>query len=116
MKKFLLNEADRRELAAMLSQQKSAPPPHPNATPQKVVYEEGDSYWALPPCETGLPAAEMIDGKLVTIGIQCCLYRHSWLTEEMEPMLDQAGLPIRVTVFNYYQTPEIRLVQVYKHS
>ena len=116
MKKFLLNEADRRELAAMLSQQKSAPPPHPNATPQKVVHEEGDSYWALPPCETGLPAAEMIDGKLVTIGIQCCLYRHSWLTEQMEPMLDQAGLPVRVTVFNYYQTPEIRLVQVYKHK
>ncbi len=116
MKKYLLSEADRNELAALLSKQRSAPPPHPNATPQKPVYEEGDSYWALPPCETGLPAAEMIDGKLVTIGIQCCLYRHSWLNDEMEPLLDQAGLPVRVTVFNYYQTPEIRLVQVYKHK
>jgi len=116
MKKFLLSESDRRELAAILSQQRSAPPPHPNATPQKPVYEEGDSYWALPPCETGLPAAEMIDGKLKTIGVQCCAFRHVWGQDEMQPMLDVAGNPVRITVFNYYTRPENGLIQVYKHK
>lgn len=117
MKKYLLSEADRNAIADLMSKAQSAPPrPLIADTRQKPNWQEGDSYWVLPPCETGLPAAEIVGGKLVTVGVECCLYRHVWALDELEPIHDTLGNPIRITVFNYYTRQENGLVQVYKHK
>lgn len=117
MKKYLLSEADRNAIADLMSKAQSAPPrPLIADTRQKPNWQEGDSYWVLPPCETGLPAAEIVGGKLITVGVECCLYRHVWALDELEPIHDTLGNPIRITVFNYYTRQENGLVQVYKHK
>jgi hypothetical protein len=122
MKKYLLSDADRQELARILSKERSAPPPNPIQERAKFQPQEGDTYYALPPCETGIPAADWHTGAPVAIGIQCCLFRRTPFTvfdadkqqHELEQMFDAVGHPVRVTVFNYTPTDVIQHVPVHK--
>jgi hypothetical protein len=125
MKKYLLNEADRREIAALLSRQYSAPPPNPIKESQKVVHEEGDSYWALPTCEVGYPRVKFVDDASGGVRTQsslpayCCLYRvgKTKTAQEfslVEPVLDINGSPVRVLVHNLYTWAENGLRQIWQ--
>ena len=116
MKKFLLSEGDRNELRRLLSAARSAPAPTVLRDVSRKTFFEGDTYWALPPCETGLPAAEFVGDKWTSYGIKCCLFKKDSFTNKMEPLLDVVGNPIRAEVWNHYGTSEMGLVQVHKHK
>jgi len=116
MKKFLLSEGDRNELRRLLSAARSAPAPTVLRDVSRKTFFEGDTYWALPPCETGLPAAEFVGDQWTSYGIKCCLFKKDAFTNKMEPLLDAVGNPIRVEVWNHYGTSEMNLVQVHKHK
>lgn len=124
MKKYLLNEADRREIAALLSRQYSAPPPNPIKESQKVVHEEGDSYWALPTCEVGIQAGKqerLPDGSLSvsTMPSYCCLWRSTKQQNLiggsiLEPVLDINGVPVRVPVSDYHSRNQNDITQIWQ--
>ena len=116
MKKFLLNENDRKELIALLDKSRKAPPPYIAPRSAPVAPREADSYWALPPCEQGLPAATYESGQLKSIGINCCLFKHNFETQKMDQMLDAQGLPERVVVYNYFPRPENGLTQIHQQK
>jgi hypothetical protein len=111
MKKYLLSEADRRELVRVLERERSSPPVNQIRERAQFKVQEGDTYWALPPCETGLPGKDRITGE--AIGIQCCLFTRDRETDELRQLFDNVGHPQRVTVFNFYTWPENNLVQIY---
>ena len=116
MKKFLLSEGDRNELRRLLSAARSAPAPTVLRDVSRKTFFEGDTYWALPPCETGLPAAEFVGDQWTSYGIKCCLFKKDAFTNKMEPLLDAVDNPIRAEVWNHYGTSEMGLVQVHKHK
>ncbi len=57
-KHFTLSAADRRALSRLLQSQQAKQPRNLVSQTNYELPDTHDSYWALPPCETGLPAAQ----------------------------------------------------------
>lgn len=113
-KSYVLSEADRRLLETALREQRSAPPrPAIVKTPAKE-FESADSWWALPPCETGLPRSWIIDGKLNYGVAICCIYKMNSMTEELELVLDTQNAPLRLNINNAYPNVINGLVRIHQ--
>ena len=116
-KHYVLSKDDLKTIGRSLREQHGAPPPAmiPNSHPDYL--SAPDAYWALPPCETGLPAAVRNSDGSITPGIAlCCLYKDDPEQDRLLPVLDPVGLPFRVEVHNHYVRVANDYVQVWRHK
>ena len=116
-KHYVLSERDRRVLDKLHSEDKSAPPPAMLPPALGTYLSAPDVYWALPPCETGLPAATRLSDGSVRPGVaRCCLYRSDDDLDKLVPVLDPSGIPFRIEVRNHYFRVANDYVQVWRHK
>lgn len=114
-KQYTLSESDRRLLGASLREQRSAPPRPAIVRIQGKEFESADSWWALPPCETGLPAAWLSDdGNLFWGGAICCIYKLNTSSGSLEPVKDGYGRVLRHHVFNAYPYTINTIVRIHQ--
>jgi hypothetical protein len=116
-KHYVLTEKDRRVLDNLHGESKAAPPPAMLPASQGQYLAAPDVYWALPPCETGLPAATRLSDGSVRPGLaRCCLYRSDDDLDKLVPVLDPTGIPFRIEVRNHYFRVGNDFVQVWRHK
>lgn len=112
---YTLSESDRRLLDSTLREQRSAPPRPAIVKVQGKDFESADSFWALPPCETGLPAAWILDnGGVIYSYAVCCIYKLDSSTGSLAPIRDGYGKIYRETVYNAYPYVINSLVRVHQ--
>lgn len=116
-KLYTLSKDSVKIVQGIVEKARSAPPPamlppsgfHYNVAP--------DAYWALPPCETGLPAATRDANGNITPGkAYCCIYKYDKPKDKLLPIVDGFGFPIRFMVYNYYNLLANDYVQVWRHK
>lgn len=116
-KVYVLSKQSLKVMQSLVQDANSAPPPAMLSVTNKNYTTAPDAYWALPPCETGLPSAERdVDGKLVPGKANCCLYKFDSAINKLMPVVDGVGLPIKVLVLNYYELLTNDYVQVWRHK
>ena len=116
-KHYVLTKSDVQKLGNLLRDDRNAPPPAmiPRSEPQYT--KAPDAYWALPPCETGLPAAvRNADGSISPGVAKCCLYKYDEDANRLVPLLDAVGIPFRAVIRNSYLRSTNDFVQVYRHK
>lgn len=113
-KNYTLSESDRRLLSASLREQRSAPPRPAIVKIQGKEFESADSWWALPPCETGLPGGIQHPEGFVIPGMAvCCIYSMD-AGGMISAARDDKGAVLRARVFNVYPNTINSLVRVHK--
>ena len=116
-KHYVLTERDRRLLDNQHREAAAAPPPAMLPSSSHQYTKAPDVYWALPPCETGFPAATRNSDGSITPGVAvCCLYRSDTEQDKLAPVLDAVGLPFRIVVKNHYMRVGNDFVQVWRHK
>jgi hypothetical protein len=116
-KNYTLNESDRRLLSASLREQRSAPPRPAIIRIGDKEFESSDSWWALPPCETGLPAAILLDDGTPHPGrAVCCIYRLNPNTGNIEPVKDAKGAVLQLRVHNVFPDVINSLVRIHQNK
>ena len=117
MKNYTLSESDRRLLDASLRRQRSDPPRPAIVKTMGKEFESADSWWALPPCETGLPAAIILDGGDSSPGVAfCCIYRLDAKTGVIKAFRDAKGAVVRRWVNNAYPNVINSLVRIHQNK
>ena len=117
MKQYTLSESDRRLLDASLRQQRSSPPRPTIVKMAGKEFESADSWWALPPCETGIPAAIIFDdGRVVPSAVMCCIYQLNTTTGVIEAYRDAKGAVVRRWVSNAYPNVINSLVRIHQNK
>ena len=114
---YILSESDKTRMNRQIERLEGAPPPAMIPNPSQRTYLTPDAYWGLPPCETGLPAAERTSDGSISPGIAlCCLYKYDPAYDKLMPILGPAGTPIKVLVRNAYTQVTNDFVQIWKHK
>ena len=117
MKNYTLSESDRRLLDASLRRQRSDPPRPAIVKTMGKEFESADSWWALPPCETGLPAATIYDDGTSGPGkASCCIYRLDAKTGVIKAFRDAKGAVVRRWVNNAYPNVINSLVRIHQNK
>lgn len=112
---FVLTQRDRDRLSRAVERAESAPPPAMIPRIPQKPQQAPDAFWALPPCETGLPAATRNpDGTISPGSAICCLFNHE--DGKLVPIFDGGGAPYRVTVLNGYTRTANDYIQVFLHK
>lgn len=116
-KNYTLSESDRRLLSTSLREQRSAPPRPAIIRIGDKEFESSDSWWALPPCETGLPAAILLDDGTPHPGrAVCCIYRLNPNTGNIEPVKDAKGAVLQLRVHNVFPDVINSLVRIHQNK
>jgi len=116
-KYYVLTAKDRRILDDLQREQSIAPPPAMLPNSSKNYVAAPDVYWALPPCETGLPAATRNSDGSITPGVAiCCLFKYDGDSDRVVPILNPVGLPFHIVVRNHYTRVANDYVQVWRHK
>lgn len=114
---FVLTAKDRRILDGLQRSSDAAPPPAMIPNQDKQYTAAPDVYWALPPCETGLPSAiRNSDGSISPGAAMCCLYKLDDQSQSLVPIVDALGLPFRAEVRNHYMRVANDFVQIWRHK
>ena len=114
---FVLTEKDRRILDGLQRTSDAAPPPAMIQSQDRQYTSAPDVYWALPPCETGLPAAiRNSDGSISPGAAMCCLYKMDSESQALVPINDPLGLPFRAEVRNHYMRVANDIDQIWRHN
>lgn len=114
---YVLTAKDRRILDDLQRTSDAAPPPAMIPSQDRQYTSAPDVYWALPPCETGLPSAiRNGDGSVSPGAAMCCLYKLDEESQTLAPILDPLGLPFRVEVRNHYMRVANDFVQIWRHK
>jgi hypothetical protein len=84
------------------------------------LFSAADAYFALPPCETGIPAAYLRNGddsSSVSFGAaKCCLFKYDRESKRIIQLLDGVGIPTRAIVYNETGWTVNHLVKIAKHK
>ena len=116
-KHYVLTETDKKRLERQIERLEGAPPPAMLPKHSPHIFAAPDAYWALPPCETGLPAAERTSDGSIRPGIAlCCLYRYDPAYDKLMPVQGPTGTPFKVLVRNSYTQVTNDFVQVWRHK
>jgi hypothetical protein len=118
-KLYGLTEEDRRWVQHLVQSKLAEPPPAAiPAGHDTVAWNKSPAiYWALPPCESGIPAAEISgDGQITPGSANCCLFRYDSTSNKLTPVTDAAGVPLRAIVRNHYFRVANDYVQVWRHK
>lgn len=114
---YVLTAKDRRILDGLQRTSDAAPPPAMIPSQDRQYTSAPDVYWALPPCETGLPAAiRNSDGSISPGAAMCCLYKMDSESQALVPINDPLGLPFRAEVRNHYMRVANDFVQIWRHK
>jgi hypothetical protein len=113
---YTLTKEGLKVVKGLVEAVRSAPPPSMLPPTNRNFQTAPDAYWALPPCETGLPAATREDGEVFPGEAVCCLFRLDEDQKKLIPVLDGIDLPVKVLVYNHYALTTTDFVQVFRHK
>lgn len=117
-KRYSLTESDKKRLERQVERLEAAPPPAMLPSKFSAADAAPDGYWGLPPCETGIPAAErnLTTGELTPGMAMCCLYKYDSGYGKLMPVLQATGYPVKVLVKNFYTQVVNEHCQIWKQK